>query len=68
MRECVECFRTGVAFYRVQDWDKAEFSFQTALSWNPDDGLAKIYLERLAEMRRNPPGDDWNGVWVMTHK
>jgi adenylate cyclase len=68
MRECVELFRAGLAFYRVQDWDKAEFSFQTALSWNPGDSLSKIYLERIEEMRKHPPGDDWNGVWVMTHK
>jgi adenylate cyclase len=68
MRECVELFRAGLAFYRARDWDKAEFSFQTALSWNPGDGLSKIYLERIEEMRKHPPGDDWNGVWVMTHK
>ena len=68
LREAVEAFRDGLASYRRQDWDKAEAAFGAALRHNPDDGLSKTYLARVAAMRQDPPGPDWDGTWVMTTK
>jgi adenylate cyclase len=68
LREWLECFREGLSSYRKQDWDRADSAFQEAVTLNPDDGLAQIYLVRVAAMRAHPPGDEWNGVWVMDHK
>jgi adenylate cyclase len=68
LRECLDCFRDGLDYYRKQQWDRAESAFTDAVSHSPGDGLAKIYLKRVALMRQNPPGDAWDGVWVMKNK
>jgi adenylate cyclase len=68
LRECLECFKDALAAYRRQDWMKAEAALLDAIAYNPDDGIAHIYLERIAHMRAHPPGESWDGVWVMKHK
>jgi adenylate cyclase len=68
LRECLECFREGLASYRRQQWDRSESAFLEALNNSPADELSRIYLQRIAQMRAHPPGDDWNGVWVMQTK
>ena len=68
LRECLECFREGLASYRRQQWDRAESAFVEALNHNPGDELPRVYLQRIAQMRAHPPGDEWNGVWVMQTK
>jgi adenylate cyclase len=68
LRECLECFREGLAAYRRQQWDRAESAFLEALEHSPGDALTRIYLQRIALMRAHPPGDGWNGVWLMQTK
>ena len=43
-------------------------SFREALRLHPDDLLSKMYVERCDHLRANPPGEDWEGVWVMQSK
>jgi len=61
-------YRNGVASYRRQRWDKAIADFRQSLSLRPNDKLSQIYIERSEHMKAEPPGDDWNGVWVMKSK
>ncbi|MEO0360331.1 MAG: adenylate/guanylate cyclase domain-containing protein, partial [Pseudomonadota bacterium] len=61
-------FQEGVKRYRAQDWDRATASFQAALKANPDDRLSDDYVARCEIMKAAPPGDDWDGVWVMGTK
>ncbi|MDF1734132.1 MAG: GAF domain-containing protein [Minwuia sp.] len=61
-------FNEGVKRYRHQEWDKAVSYFEEALKANDSDKLANTYIERCALMKENPPGDDWDGVWIMTSK
>ncbi|MFU7528507.1 GAF domain-containing protein [Qipengyuania sp. ASV99] len=61
-------FNEGVKVYRQQDWDRAAGYFTKALDANPDDKLSRTYIERCELMKANPPGDDWDGVWMMTSK
>ena len=68
MMDALGHFREGVAKYRGQDWDKAVKSFEEALKANPADALAGDYIERCRIMKADPPGRDWNGVWVMKSK
>ena len=35
---------------------------------NPADKAARLYVERCRHLAEHPPGDDWNGVWVMESK
>ena len=61
-------FEAGVHQYRAQEWDRAVGYFNEALKANPTDRLSNIYIERCEHLRATPPGDDWDGVWVMTSK
>jgi adenylate cyclase len=61
-------FRNGIAAYRRQQWDRALAAFQQSLKLRANDKLSQIYVDRCEEMKRNPPGEDWNGVWVLKSK
>jgi adenylate cyclase len=66
--EVVSFFKGGVAHYRRAEWDKAIGAFREALALNPQDKLAQIYVDRCAYMKNHPPGDNWDGVYVMKSK
>lgn len=68
MMDVLGHFRDGVTSYRNQDWGRAVRSFEETLKANPSDALARDYIERCAIMKAEPPGDDWDGVWVMKSK
>ncbi|HWE51203.1 MAG TPA: GAF domain-containing protein [Bryobacteraceae bacterium] len=61
-------YRNGISSYRRQDWDKSLAEFNQCLRLRPNDKLSHIYIERSEQMKENPPGDDWNGVWVLKSK
>ena len=66
--EVLSAFREGLALYRKGQWDQATQAFSAALTANPNDKLCSLYLERCAYLKQHPPGDGWDGVWVMTTK
>ncbi len=66
--EVVSCFKSGIKYYRDGKWDKAIEAFTEALNLNANDKLSKTYIERCNYMKENPPGDEWDGVWVMESK
>jgi len=68
MMDVMGHFRDGVTSYRGQDWDRAIRSFNEALKANSEDKISEDYLARCEIMKLDPPGDDWNGVWVMNSK
>jgi len=66
--DVVNYFNEGVTLYRDADWDKAADRFARCLEFHPGDALSALYIERCRHLAANPPGDDWNGAWVMTGK
>jgi adenylate cyclase len=66
--DVVSHFNSGIQLYRHQEWDKAIHQFEDALTFNPQDRLSEIYIDRCNLMKADPPGDDWDGVWVMKDK
>ncbi len=68
LMEAVGHFRDGVDRYRKQDWKRAVRSFREALKANPHDAMATDYIERCALMQAEPPGEGWDGVFVMKTK
>lgn len=62
----------GMAAYKAQDWDRAEDAYRRAAGFELDAyspaGLVEVFMERIAEYRRNPPPEDWDGVYVATAK
>ncbi len=61
-------FGEGVGCFRRGDFTRAIGSFNEALKVHPEDFCSKMYIGRCEHLMAEPPGDDWNGVWVMTTK
>lgn len=66
--EEVKLFQQAVRLYRKQDWDKAELQFFNLLKIAPQSKLYEVYTERVGYYRNNPPGENWDGVFVFKTK
>ena len=76
-QDCLDCFRQGIDKYLKQDWTGALSLFEKAKELEPNkpgvtpgvkDNTSMILIDRCKVMQENPPGDDWDGVYVMTTK
>jgi class 3 adenylate cyclase/CHASE2 domain-containing sensor protein len=76
-QDCLDCFRQGIDKYLAQDWEGALKMFEKAKEMEPNkpgvtpgvkDNPSMILIDRCQIMKENPPGDDWDGVYVMTSK
>ena len=76
-QDCLDCFSQGIDKYLAQDWDAALQMFEKAKGMEPNkpgispgvkDNPSMILIDRCQVMKENPPGDDWDGVYVMTTK
>ena len=56
----------ALQLFREQKWDGAAATFAMLAAEEPDRMIYKIYLDRIAHFREEPPGSDWDGVY--THK
>jgi adenylate cyclase len=58
--------------YRRQEWDRAEARLRDCRALLEDHGdLGRYYAlidRRIANFRRDPPGEDWDGVYRATGK
>lgn len=57
--------------YRARDWATAEDLLSGLADFAPSYGLAgvvKLFDSRLEQLQRDPPGSDWDGVFVATTK
>lgn len=57
--------------YRSQNWAEARRRLDTCLKLQADlhiDAFYELYRERLDEFEQNPPGENWDGVFVATSK
>jgi adenylate cyclase len=61
-------YADGLRSYRERRWSEAEEAFTAILARDPDDGPSAIMKMRSDEYGRNPPPDDWDGVYTMLHK
>ncbi len=64
----LEFFAQGRACYRERRWQDAQIIFEKLLERWPDDGPARMYLNRCKEYLIEGPEKNWDGVYVMTHK
>jgi adenylate cyclase len=68
MDRALDHFSRGLTAYRQQDWSGARAQFESALEAHPADAPSRLYRERCLQFAAHPPGDDWDGVWVMKEK
>jgi adenylate cyclase len=78
--EWKEHFEKGIDYYKNKDWEQAIACFEnskkneleknipsqksTLIRTNP----SLVYLARCPMMKKNPPGADWDGVYLMKTK
>ena len=47
----------ALAAWRARRWDEAEGEWRRVLAIDPEDGIARVYLERIAAARTAAPGE-----------
>lgn len=57
-------FGEGLAQYRRRHWQAAITAFERC----GDDLAARTFVDRCRQYEKNPPPEDWDGVFVMTTK
>jgi len=67
VRKTVEEFEQAMVYYRIQRFDDAE-KILAALQADRPTKIYKLYLERIAHFRANPPPEDWDGAFTFTTK
>jgi adenylate cyclase len=68
LSEILTLFKDALSKYRQQQWQPAIQLFNEVLKLYPHDKASELYLERCFELEKNPPPEDWNGVWVLKNK
>ena len=58
----VKRFSDAIRAYRDQEWDTAQVLLDK-LRQEQDDRIYNVYVERIGQFRRDPPPDDWDGVF-----
>jgi len=61
-------FTQGIELYWQRQWDAAITQFQQAIAVMGEDPPSRVFIERCKIFKANPPGDNWQGEFVMTTK
>ena len=60
----IKLYREALKLYRAENWDMAELQFLNLHNANPGEPLYKLYSDRIAHFRNNPPEAGWDGVFT----
>jgi tetratricopeptide (TPR) repeat protein len=63
LHEAVDWYQHGLQFYRSRNFQEAIRYFQEILRVRPDDGPARVMLERSQHYVHYPPSFQWDGTW-----
>ncbi|MGZ3236819.1 MAG: CHASE2 domain-containing protein [Burkholderiaceae bacterium] len=61
-RAALTQWQKALDLFRAQEWDQAEEIIRGLQKMNPQDVLYKLYLDNIAEFKKQGPGMDWDGV------
>jgi len=64
----LKLFGQALRSYRKQEWDQLELQLFNLQKMFPQTKLYQVYAERVTYFRNNPPGQDWDGVFVFKTK
>lgn len=68
MRAELEQWALCLSLYRQCKWDEAEALVDSFLVQHPGRKLFKLYKSRIAHLRHESPGENWDGVTTFTTK
>ena len=67
--DCIGLYEQGMEKYLSQNWDEAIKLFNKSLELEVhENNPSLILLDRAKELKKNPPGGTWDGVFVMKSK
>lgn len=64
----IALYEKGFEAYLARKFKEAEECFKETLREAPEDFCSKTYIEVCQEYVKEPPPEDWNGVYVMKGK
>ena len=64
----IEQFNAALVLYRERKWHEAQERFTSISRQLPEDRPCKIYIERCEYFAKNPPPEDWDGVFNRDEK
>ncbi|MCX8059288.1 MAG: tetratricopeptide repeat protein [Spirochaetes bacterium] len=67
-KKMIEIYNIAIDKYFNREFEEAAKLFKNVLEIEPDDYVSEIHLARCLEYIKNPPGDDWDGVFKLTSK
>lgn len=74
---CIEIYLKGIEKYLARDWDGAVAAFGKSAKLEPfqpgflpgvQDNPSLVMIGRCAEMKADPPAEDWDGRYIMKSK
>ncbi|AEF85176.1 putative adenylate cyclase 2 (ATP pyrophosphate-lyase 2) (Adenylylcyclase 2) (AC2) [Treponema primitia ZAS-2] len=68
IQKLVESFNHARDIFENRDWAAAEAAFEGVLKGDPNDGPARLFLERARAFGQKPPETDWDGVFNLSEK
>ncbi len=68
MSKVLNGYDDGLNLYRQGRFEEAIAAFDDVLAFNDRDRLPHLYIDRCRRLIADPPGDDWDSVWVLTEK
>lgn len=63
-RKQIRDYHMALQTYYQQDWDGASIRFAELSRLYPQQGLYRVYAERVKQLKQNPPPRDWDKVWI----
>ncbi|RKX76666.1 MAG: adenylate/guanylate cyclase domain-containing protein [Spirochaetes bacterium] len=68
MKEVIDIFHLGLTLFEEKKWDEAGGVFRKVLEIKPDDGPTNTFLKRCNDYQKNPPPQNWDGVFNLAVK
>lgn len=67
-QELLGKYNEALDLYKRREWQAALDGFNSALAIDPNDGPTRVYIGRCEAYLKEPPGEDWDGVFEMKTK
>jgi hypothetical protein len=68
LQKLLDLYNQGLGLYKEKKFQEAKNLFLKALGVVPGDGPSQLYIERCDYFIKNPPPENWDGVYTMTTK
>lgn len=68
LRQDLARHRGALQLYRARRWDEAEMAFFNLAQGERPHPVYTLFVQRIMALRENPPGPDWNGAHIFSHK